>query len=270
MCIVIHKPKGASVDIDTIARCFNDNPDGAGIMTYDGYRVHGNKGFMSFGALWDHLYFMGAIDDNDTLTPDYGMVLHFRWATHGAIKPGNCHPFPVSDRISDLRLTSWQANIGIAHNGVIAIKPIKDLSDTQTYIAKKLFPLRRNILRHRQRIEKETFGSKLLILYGNGDVIKMGDWIEDNGVFYSNKGYKQNQWQGLPFNQWWHDYPDNEKICPDCDDLISCEECPYFDYDWEYNKVICNLYGEVGEPMVDNMEWENAVNQYVYQGDKEV
>lgn len=67
-----------------------EQPAWRGIMWADGSNVRIQKGFMSWDA------FDRALDEvtsklDVAATP---MALHFRIATHGAVKPGCCHPSP--------------------------------------------------------------------------------------------------------------------------------------------------------------------------------
>ena len=51
MCIIVYKPKGASLPSkDTLQTCWENNPHGAGIMWADGSNVRIQKGFMSWDA----------------------------------------------------------------------------------------------------------------------------------------------------------------------------------------------------------------------------
>ena len=117
MCIIVYKPKGASLPSkDTLRTCWENNPHGAGIMWADGSNVRIQKGFMSWDA------FDRALDEvtsklDVVATP---MALHFRIATHGAVKPGCCHPFAVKDSYERMRQTHISADVGFMHNGTLS------------------------------------------------------------------------------------------------------------------------------------------------------
>ena len=141
MCIIACKPEGVEMpSVHTISNMWHNNPDGAGIMyNYEG-RVHIRKGLMD---LDDFIKELGHIREKVDLK-SAAVVMHFRIATHGGVKPENTHPFPVSDSIPALRKTKLTTRLGVAHNGIISITPReKDISDTMEYIASQLAPLSR-------------------------------------------------------------------------------------------------------------------------------
>lgn len=193
MCIIAIKPSGAELpSAETIKRMFTVNPQGAGFMySYKG-RVEIRKGFMTLESFTQALH-----NVYDRLGKNTPIVMHFRITTHGGTCPENTHPFPLSKNIADMKRTSCNANIGIAHNGIINIKT-RDSSvvDTQEYIASVMYPIyRRN---HRfyktQRILngiRDTInGSRMAILTGDGKVIRIGTWVQDGELWYSNDGFK--------------------------------------------------------------------------------
>lgn len=100
MCIIVYKPQGRMLpSLDTLRACWDNNPDGAGIMWPDGEQVNIRKGFMT----WPD--FLKALDDVTSGIDVEGvpMALHFRIATHGAVVPGCCHPFAVKDSFDKMR-----------------------------------------------------------------------------------------------------------------------------------------------------------------------
>lgn len=54
-------------------------------------------------------------------------IIHFRFATHGSIKPDNCHPFE-------------QKGVFFAHNGILNLKPDDDMTDSETAFRKYIYP----------------------------------------------------------------------------------------------------------------------------------
>src|SRR5690606_4790814 len=128
MCIIAIKPAGIKMPAtETIENMWHNNPDGAGIMYAIGGTVHIEKGFMT---LKDFKKALKRLEKtvNVTSTP---IVLHFRITTHGGTSPGNCHPFPVTEKLPLLQMTKCKAPLAVAHNGIIDIKPSqKNISDT--------------------------------------------------------------------------------------------------------------------------------------------
>lgn len=201
MCIIIHKPKGKTVDRDTLKRCWNRNSHGAGFMFVDDDKVYGNKGYMSFQALIDGLanagfYRKGKKDGSvkGELIADYAVTIHFRLASHGGIKPSNCHPFPVTDELDVLQARFWEANCGVAHNGIISIeRDNKEISDTMTYIMYRLSETYSQLdeINAYEEMELETSGSRMFVLYPDGHYVISGTWVEEDGVLYSNGGFRK-------------------------------------------------------------------------------
>lgn len=188
-------------DRNILKTCYNHNPDGAGIMWSDGNRVHIRKGFMDWNS-FDN--FLGDLSEQTDLK-QAGVVMHFRITTHGGTKPQNCHPFAISNRISELKKQSIETDVGIAHNGVIPIKCIPKLSDTQTYILKRLYAIKKDYPKFymnsyiMRQIEKEIT-SKMAFLTADGSIYTIGDFIEEEGILYSNSSYKERGYYSLG---WW-------------------------------------------------------------------
>lgn len=107
----------------------------------------------------------------------------------------NTHPFPVTDSIKSLQQTRSTATIGVAHNGIIPITPRKGISDTMEYIATQLAPLNRALpdWYHSEpalELVKNALHSKLAVLTCEGEIVTIGDFVEDNGVLYSNESFR--------------------------------------------------------------------------------
>lgn len=214
MCIIVAKNKGVKMpDYKTLSRCFTHNPDGAGIMWVEENIVHIRKGFMNYTELDSFISKLGnRLDLTDT-----ALVMHFRITTHGSTSPQNCHPFPISRKIKDLKKNSIVTDIGVAHNGIIPIKCIPKLSDTQTYIAKRLSAIKNiqpdfyNNPYIMRRIENEI-QSKMCFLTKYEQIHTIGKFIEEDGILYSNSSYKE-----YSYFRWFDSFSlyDNELlVCP--------------------------------------------------------
>lgn len=193
MCIIVYKPKGESLPSkDTLRTCWENNPHGAGIMWADGSNVRIRKGFMSWDA------FDRALDEvtsklDVAATP---MALHFRIATHGAVKPGCCHPFAVKDSYERMRQTRISADVGFMHNGTLSgLETDDSTSDSMAFARSVLVPLKRMCAdflsdKHAVRvIESSTQGSRFLLMAKDERVRTFGRWVEDGGILYSNENY---------------------------------------------------------------------------------
>jgi hypothetical protein len=189
MCIILVKPSGVEVPSNkTLDACWQGNNDGAGLVYHkEGMdKVHIVKGFMKLKQVKMAM---------SEFTPADTVILHFRFATHGLVDAGNCHPFPLSSKLDDLRRIDGMYETAIAHNGVFGNMPCHDsLSDTQKFIGGIMAnDLIRDSLDN-PAIQELLSGycgqsSKLAILRP-GKLLLIGKFIEDSGIFYSNHGYK--------------------------------------------------------------------------------
>ena len=124
------------------------------------------------------------------------IVLHFRITTHGETSPENCHPFPVTEKLPLLQMTKWKTSLAVAHNGIIDIEPSKkDISDTMEYIINQLAPLyqlKKDFYRQPagKKLIYNFIKSKMVFLDSAGRIETIGDFIEVDGVLYSNTSYK--------------------------------------------------------------------------------
>lgn len=193
MCIIVYKPKGADFPKKKVLeQCFINNDDGAGFMYADGQKVHIRKGFMTFEKFYQAL--------QDTIKKVGGRklpyVLHFRISTQAGVSPEITHPYPLSDRLADMKKLKCKSNIGIAHNGIIPLTSnfkSKKANDTMEFITEYLSLIIRNRNYYEDKktlalIEKLT-DSKLAILDGRGHCELIGEFVEEDGNFFSNHTY---------------------------------------------------------------------------------
>lgn len=192
MCIIAAKAAGVAMpNRQTIRNMWDHNPDGAGIMYVENGMVRVEKGFMKYKSFAKKLDQLEKRLDM-TKTP---VVMHFRITTHGGTKPENCHPFPITDSIGALRKTQSVTDVGVAHNGIIPITPRKDISDTMEYIASQLAPLKRALPRFYENknamlLIKNAIDSKMAFLTKEGKIYTVGNFVEDEGILYSNYSYE--------------------------------------------------------------------------------
>ena len=194
MCIIVIKPAGVNLPaMSTLENCWYNNNDGAGFMYAAGGTVHIQKGYMTlkdFKAALNQLK-----KDVDVInTP---IVMHFRITTHGGTSPGNCHPFPVTEKLPLLTMTKFKASLAVAHNGIIDIEPSKQgISDTMEYVISQLAPLyqlKKDFYKHEagKKLVYNAIKSKMVFLDGAGRIETVGDFISDkDGILYSNNSYK--------------------------------------------------------------------------------
>jgi hypothetical protein len=123
MCQAIVKPADEKIQKEVLQRAWTQNPNGAGIAYVDEEKgaVRIEKGYMKFKNLWR------AYKKHESKT----LLIHFRYATHGAVNRENCHPFSVGDG-------------AMMHNGILNnFEPWKGSgkSDTRHFIDSFLSPV---------------------------------------------------------------------------------------------------------------------------------
>ena len=250
MCIIVAIPEHKPLpNIETMRECFKRNPDGAGFMYADGKSVKIRKGFMKFDDFLDAL-------EGEDIPEDTAIILHFRIATSGKVKQSTCHPFPVSDVKEELQATRTECRFGLAHNGVISGRTTYDgWSDTMDFTAKVVTPLARmnpSFMHSTEAKEllKGACQSKLAILDNSGQMMLVGDFIEDDGIFYSNSTYLALKTDWSSYGDWWKKYTPPTQAEGDLDDdewdewsdldtlpYDVCQECPL--------NVDCAKYGKL-------------------------
>jgi predicted glutamine amidotransferase len=230
MCIIIFKPKNRKMPSDEIIkRCFESNPNGAGIMYRNkDNQIVINKGFMTIEALQEAIK---EISKNVELRKT-DVCIHFRISTTGSTIPANCHPFPLSNEINDLKELSVIVDRAIAHNGILhdyskLHNQETDLSDTM-YFAKMLSGVNDRFLQN--VISAHAINSRF-VLMTNKKTLTWG-LINDKGLFYSNTSYKPQTTTINQFSNWEYlqdKYPMNKNykqtdLCEIADTQISNSE----------------------------------------------
>ena len=188
MCVICVKEKGVAMPTtDNLKDMWIHNPDGAGFMYARNGKVFIRKGFMKFQDLFDAI-------KASNLTINDPVVFHFRISTQAGICKEMTHPFALSNRLEDMKELDVLTNIGIAHNGIIALtsNPMeKEYSDTAIFIARYLT----RIIRKNDDINDEIIKdiiynlakSKFAIMNKNGDISMIGNFTrKPDGLYYSN------------------------------------------------------------------------------------
>ena len=250
MCIAVIKPK--NVDFPTkeqLKNCFDSNPHGAGFMYSDGENLIIKKGFMSFKS------FMEAFE-KENISKDKLVFFHFRIATHGLIDEGNTHPFPITKNIDMQRQQeSVFKGYGLIHNGIFhydkeeflkydvnnlisdtmlfAIqiqeafeKDMTDINNLNTISDAIVYAMCKNSEAINNAISNNIIGyNKVAIMNEKEELFKYGNWIEDNGVFYSNTDYKYSyDYSSMMYNMCggWNNYQyDDDDYCIMCGDYLT-------------------------------------------------
>lgn len=168
---------------------FKNNPDGAGYMFARNYKVEIHKAFTNIDE-----FIRNVLAEN--FTDDDPVIYHCRISTQ-ANNPSMTHPFPITANERYLKAWDLTAEMGVAHNGIIALTTNgnKEFSDTALYIRnyisryistpKDITP---SVL---ERIEKEA-GGRLAFLDKYGNTYMTGTWTYEHGLFYSNGSFRKN------------------------------------------------------------------------------
>ena len=222
MCIIIYKPKGVVLPPSkTIKTCFENNPDGCGYMLKTRQGVKINKGYFDVDELINKLFTIKDIQDVE-------LGIHFRITTHGATNALNCHPFAIKRKLKDIRRTQQTAAAAVMHNGVLSSVKVKSnsgLSDTAVYTRDVLNPLKTlnggalTNSKQASDIINATRGTSRLLIFDGQGVKMFGNWLEDNGVFYSNDSYKARYFDAwnTGWNSFWNtSKPLNFEACSEC------------------------------------------------------
>lgn len=179
MCIIVHRPKEATFpSLETLHRCWETNPDGAGFMYAKGNRLFVLKGFMTFEA------FMDAVK----IIPDgVPATLHFRIGTHGGKTAENTHPWIVVEK-------DGVPKVAMVHNGIIHGYGDREYSDSRDF-AETLAPfgIHGPWNDSLKRLIDGVIGSnKLVFMRSDGETViyneKLG--IIDGGCWYSNSNFR--------------------------------------------------------------------------------
>ena len=198
---------------ETLQNCFFNNDDGAGFMYTFQNKVHIQKGLMTFESFWN------CLEQARQKTGDkVPYVMHFRISTQGHHKECT-HPFPLSNKMDNLKKLKGTCSIGIAHNGVLKLTSdgAKNYSDTMKFITDYLYCIvdgdkqwykNNNKLK---LVERLTENNRLAILDANGHIITTGKgWIKDkDGCMYSNNSYsyKKQATASYSYSPWYqNDY----------------------------------------------------------------
>lgn len=198
MCVVVFSPQGTALPGDkTLATCFKNNPDGAGLMWADEAAgvVHVRKGLMSISAVRKALRKAG-VDWTEA-----AVVLHFRIGTQGANSAAMTHPFPLSRRDDILQAPASRCSVALAHNGIISLTADwrggkAKHSDTYLFVRDYAALIVNRVAWHRNPDSVELLGrlagSKLAVLGADGHCELIGDFQQGpDGNWYSNDSYRR-------------------------------------------------------------------------------
>lgn len=241
MCIIAYIPKNHTVNSETIEIMFDNNPDGSGLLYTQNKKLRTFKTFDVDQLITKYNDIKQNIDTD--------IIIHCRIGTHGQKSMENIHPFLINNKV------------GFVHNGIINLVPIdKKRSDTNMFNELLLKQLPDDFLCNeaiKELISGYIGKSKLVFMDYKQDVCiineHLGIW--DNGIWFSNDGYKDfwyttppkitknkksNKNKNVIYSDLFdYSYEDLE-ICPNCEtyplDYGYCKDCGMF-FDDIYKKL---------------------------------
>jgi len=182
------------------------NKDGMGI----GWWKHGfnkvkvKKDFNNFEELWKFI--------EDNIAKDDVLVVHFRTSTGGKKDNGGSHPYPVTSNRAFIRKEIFESNLIVAHNGIISDYDRNEVfSDTQQFILDILSkPIIKDNIGNNdiiKLIQMAVDPGRLVFLDKDGLLILIGNWENEEGIYFSNTQYKTAKYSILRYGA--EDYYDN-------------------------------------------------------------
>lgn len=176
MCILVVKKKGVDYpSLEQMKNCCKANPHGFSLSySYKGrmrtYRTMSERDFlMEFQKIAERYP-----------CEDVAMILHARIATHGTISPHNCHCFQGE-------------GLSFAHNGILPIENRGDLTDSETFFRDYFIPEYRKSHQFTDKvvniINNVIGSSKFAFLQPNGYIHYFGNFINEDGLLFSNYSY---------------------------------------------------------------------------------
>ena len=191
MCVICASAAGIRQPSESeLLQMFLHNPQGAGYMRARGGKVEISKGFMSYAE------FIHAVR-YERFTDDDAVVYHFRISTQAGVIPQMTQPFPLTSDIAKCEMLDVSCPVGVAHNGIVRLTSDwseKRYSDTAHFIAEFMCYLLRNKddLRNPRILDaiQRMTDSKWAIMDGSGYIATVGNFINDDGLLFSNGTYQ--------------------------------------------------------------------------------
>lgn len=241
MCIIIAKPSGKLLPkYEVFSNCESKNRDGIGVaINKGGIYSEIKKDFLNAKECFDYL-------TNNT-TPDDLVIVHFRFATSGELTPEFRHPYPISKDVNELKMVEKRCKKLVAHNGVLSqYTTRKDTNDTMEFI---ITALSENVIKNNlnnptiQKLLEEHIGGDKLAIIDRGNLILIGKFVEDEGLFYSNSDYQ---------SKWYYPAMQSADYCEYCDSLKKVLAIEYKGMSYKLCKT-CRKKLNKGELTVDEI-----------------
>ncbi len=266
MCIIISKDKNIDrlPTIGELTNCFEYNRDGAGFMYVDKRRVIIEKGFMQLDDFITRFKELCA-KYNDF--KQKALVIHCRIGTSSGNTPENTHPYAITTKEKNLHKLYFETDLGVVHNGIISSYTPKDrgasVNDTQKFILEYLAPIHKHF-KTAYKMEKFRDGikditnSKFVFLDKEERTYYVGDFVNENGLKFSNTTYKNTMtyynkysgWNWKKSNDYYYDdYYDDYEYTTKTETIEEEKERTFEFYDTKQNLI----YLESGWSFTDNL-----------------
>lgn len=201
MCLIIAAPKGTEKKSDFLFNAIKTaaltNKDGVGLMYKEGDSIYVDKGYKSAEEIIDVIKGLSLSDEHGEL------AVHLRIGNKGAVNSQMCHPFICSnDDDETLLLQAMTKKPVLMHNGTFSglTLPVGK-SDTFVF-ANKLMSnyYLQEFLANDPSGFKDAFSSvlsvsRVLMFFPeiDRDSVRLGNWFEENGYYFSNETYKNSK-----------------------------------------------------------------------------
>ena len=244
MCIIAIKKKGVKFpQVETIKTMCDNNPDGFAIV----YHVKGQD-----------VQCMRSLNSNDVyalyrklLRHSYKKVsffMHARIKTHGTININNCHGWH-----------SDECNMYFAHNGILSIKNRDDMTDSETFLRDIFTPayIMGGWPAAKLTIDACIGTSKFVFMNEEGKIAHFGNYIESDGMLYSNTTYKKDR-----YSSYYKCHQLTKATCPfKSGDIVECnKDCGLFKKGEHYKITSLTFYG--ANAVSDTTP---SITRYIYQ-----
>ena len=245
MCIIVAKEKNVGLPTyKQLLNCFEYNSDGAGFMYVKNNKVIIDKGYMTWKKFYKRYQKLCRKFNN---FENQSLIMHFRIGTSSGNTPQNTHPYPISNKVNDLHRLYTKTDLGMVHNGIIHDYTPKDkftnTNDTQEFILKYVSTL----YNHYPKFYKDKYimsgmeditNSKLAFMDITGYIYYVGDFVEENGIKFSNTSYKDwSSWYNYGFNNSLLTYKSDVDGYIDDNNLLPLESNWYVEYDGKWEEV---------------------------------
>lgn len=265
MCLIAVKHQGIGLpDKKKLENGYKNNPNGVGIaiLPKGKNQIYIKKDFKDFDTFYTWA--------NNNIGIEDIAVIHFRLATSGKVDIGNRHPFPITRNRLLLRKTNLLCNYAVAHNGILSDYSIKDkkYSDTQKFILDILAGVKYKLDNEAVlKLIRGYIGSdKLAIIDARQrKLILIGEYINDEGISWSNSGYKDDykKWDKWDKSEWGCELCDNTKKVKydEREKAFLCKKCRRGIKRKGWNAWLDELYAESYD---DKREWDTITRRYKY------